>query len=73
MEQQRPDTYARLATIGTGTVFAWVAHPDGADLRDRVNEALESLEAAGTLKELQMKWFGFEMELPEDYLPEGAL
>jgi polar amino acid transport system substrate-binding protein len=73
MEQQRPNTYVQLATIGTGTVFAWVAHPDGADLRDRVNEALENIEAKGTLKELQMKWFGFAMELPEDYLPEGAL
>lgn len=73
MQKQRPDTYARLATIGTGTLFAWVAHPDGVDLRDRVNAALETLEAAGTLKELQMKWFGFEMDLPEDYLPEGAL
>lgn len=73
MQQQRPDTYERLATIGTGTLFAWVAHPDGADLRDRINVALDNLEAAGTLKELQEKWFGFEMELPEDYLPEGAL
>lgn len=73
MQHQRPETYERLATIGTGTLFAWVAHPDGADLRDRINVALDKLEAAGTLKELQEKWFGFEMELPEDYLPEGAL
>jgi polar amino acid transport system substrate-binding protein len=73
MQQQRPNTYERLATIGTGTLFAWVAHPDGADLRDRINLALDTLEAAGTLKELQEKWFGFEMELPADYLPEGAL
>tara|TARA_B110000908_G_scaffold172400_2_gene239565 strand:- start:310 stop:1155 length:846 start_codon:yes stop_codon:yes gene_type:complete len=73
MQEQRPDTFAQLANIGSGTLFAWVAHPDGVDLRDRVNEALVKLEQAGTLKELQMKWFGFEMDLPEDYLPEGAL
>ncbi|WP_206018268.1 transporter substrate-binding domain-containing protein [Roseovarius nitratireducens] len=73
MQKQRPDTYAKLGMIGNGTVFAWVAHPDGADLRDRVNEAITKLDQAGTLKELQMKWFGFEMEIPEDYLPEGAL
>ncbi|MGM0743523.1 MAG: transporter substrate-binding domain-containing protein [Pseudomonadota bacterium] len=73
MQGQRPDTYAKLGMIGNGTVFAWVAHPDGADLRDRVNEAIEKLDQAGTLSELQMKWFGFEMEIPEDYLPEGAL
>ena len=73
MQAQRPDTFAHLTNIGSGTLFAWVAHPDGADLRDRVNAALEKLEQDGTLKELQMKWFGFEMDLPEDYLPEGAL
>ena len=28
---------------------------------------------AGKLKELQMKWFGFEMKTPKDgYLPAGA-
>jgi len=73
MQKQRPDTYAKLGMIGNGTVFAWVAHPDGADLRDRINEAIAKLDQAGTLKELQMKWFGFEMDIPEDYLPEGAL
>lgn len=73
MQEQRPDTFAQLTNIGSGTLFAWVAHPDGADLRDRVNAALEKLEQEGTLKELQMKWFGFEMDLPDDYLPEGAL
>lgn len=73
MQEQRPDTFAQLANIGSGTLFAWVAHPDGAGLRDRVNEALGKLEQDGTLKELQVKWFGFEMDLPEDYLPEGAL
>ncbi len=73
MQEQRPDTFAQLANIGSGTLFAWVAHPDGADLRDRVNETLLKLEEDGTLGELQMKWFGFEMDLPEDYLPAGAL
>jgi polar amino acid transport system substrate-binding protein len=73
MQEQRPDTFAQLANIGSGTVFAWVAHPDGADLRDRVNGSLQKLEEDGTLRELQLKWFGFEMDLPEDYLPEGAL
>lgn len=72
-QKERPDTYEQFGMIGDGTVFAWVTHPDGSDLRDRVNEAISKLEAAGTLKELQIKWFGFEMEIPEDYLPEGAL
>lgn len=73
MQEQRPDTFAQFSNIGSGTVFAWVAHPDGADLRDRINETLQKLEEDGTLRELQLKWFGFEMDLPEDYLPDGAL
>lgn len=73
MQKQRPDTFAQFVNIGSGTLFAWVAHPEGADLRDRVNESLIKLDESGKLDELQMKWFGFEMELPEDYLPEGAL
>lgn len=73
MQKQRPNTFAQLANIGSGTLFAWVAHPDGADLRDRVNASIDKLEADGTLKTLQMKWFGFEMELPKEYLPEDAL
>lgn len=73
MQKQRPNTFAKLINIGSGTLFAWVTHPDGADLRDRVNESLMRLEKNGSLSKLQMKWFGYEMELPEDYLPKGAL
>jgi polar amino acid transport system substrate-binding protein len=73
MQKQRPDTFAKLTSIGSGTLFSWVVHPDGIDLRDRVNEILDGLDKDGTLAELQMKWFGFEMDLPEDYLPAGAL
>jgi len=73
MQKQRPDAFAKLFNIGEGTLFAWVVHPDGTDLRDRVNEVLVQLKNDGTLTKLQKKWFGFEMELPEDYLPQGAL
>jgi polar amino acid transport system substrate-binding protein len=73
MQKQRPDTFEKLISIGSGTLFSWVVHPDGIDLRDRVNEILDGLDKDGTLAELQMKWFGFEMDLPEDYLPAGAL
>lgn len=73
MQKQRPNTFAKLVNIGSGTLFAWVAHPDGADLRDRVNQIINRLEKDGTLAKLQMKWFGFKMDLPEDYLPEGAM
>ncbi len=73
MQEQRPGIFEQFVNIGDGTLFAWVVHPDGADLRDKINASIEKLEANGTLSELQMKWFGFEMDLPEDYLPAGAL
>lgn len=73
IQKQRPNTFERVENIGSGTLFAWVTHPEGVDLRDRVNEILLGLEKDGTLSKLQMKWFGFEMDLPEDYLPAGAL
>jgi polar amino acid transport system substrate-binding protein len=73
IQKQRPNTFAKLTTIGSGALFAWVLHPDGKELRDRVNEILASLGENGTLSKLQMKWFGFEMDLPDDYLPAGAL
>ena len=73
IQKQRPNTFAKLTTIGNGALFAWVLHPDGKELRDQVNIILASLDKDGTLSKLQMKWFGFEMDLPEDYLPAGAL
>ena len=73
IQKQRPNTFAKLTTIGNGALFAWVLHPEGKALRDRVNKILTSLDNDGTLSKLQMKWFGFKMNLPENYLPAGAL
>ena len=74
MQKQRPDTYERLGNIGEVKLFAWLTHPDSTDLRDRVSSIISGLQKGGTLKKLQMKWFGFEMDIPtEGYLPEGAL
>ena len=42
-------------------------------LEDRPHQIGE-LADSGKLKEMQMKWFGFEMKTPsEGYLPPGAL
>ncbi|MBE9477074.1 MAG: transporter substrate-binding domain-containing protein [Proteobacteria bacterium] len=74
MQKQRPGLYAQVGTIGEVKLFAWLTHPDSSDLRDRVSEVILRLQQDGTLTKLQMKWFGFEMDLPtEGYLPEGAL
>lgn len=68
-----PDTYQVAATIGESSHLSWVTRPDNLDVRDYINAKIDELNDGGKLKELQMKWFGFEMQTPKDgYLPAGA-
>ena len=36
--------------------------PDGSDLREKLNEAIESMKADGTLNDLLRKWFGEDVD-----------
>ena len=48
--------------------------PDDLDLRSFINDRIGELKESGRMKELQVKWFGFEMETPDEgYLPTGAI
>lgn len=68
-----PDTYQVATTIGEASYLCWVTRPEDLDMRDYINAKIDELHDAGKLKELQMKWFGFEMQTPkEGYLPAGA-
>jgi polar amino acid transport system substrate-binding protein len=68
-----PDTYQVASTIGESSYLSWVTRPDNLDVRDYINAKIDELNDGGKLKELQMKWFGFEMQTPkEGYLPAGA-
>lgn len=74
MQRQRPGVFEQVLNIGEVKLFAWVTHPDSLDLRDRVSDTILRLQENGTLRELQMKWFGFEMDLPkEGYIPDGGI
>ncbi len=74
MQKRRPGVFERVMNIGEVKLFAWVTHPDSLDLRDRVSDIFLRLMEDGTMSELQMKWFGFEMDLPtEGYIPEGGI
>lgn len=74
MQKRRPGVFEQVVNIGEVKLFAWVTHPDSLDLRDRVSDIFLRLTEDGTLSELQMKWFGFEMDLPlEGYIPEGGI
>ena len=74
MQKRRPGVFAQVLNIGEVKLFAWVTHPDSLDLRDRLSEIILRLQQDGTLSELQMEWFGFEMNLPmEGYIPDGGI
>ncbi len=65
MQKQRPDTFAQFVNIGSGTLFAWVAHPDGSDLRDRVNEALVRLDESGNWMSCSSSGSGSKWSCPK--------
>jgi len=68
-----PDTYKVATQIGQSDYLCWLTRPEDIDLRDFINAKIDELNDSGKLKELQMKWFGFEMKTPKDgYLPAGA-
>ncbi len=68
-----PDTYKIVGALTDESYLSWVVRPEDQDLRDYVNAKIAELQESGKLKELQMKWFGFEMATPSSgYLPEGA-
>jgi polar amino acid transport system substrate-binding protein len=61
----RPDLHEYLG---------WAMRPEDTALRDAVSAPIKALRDSGKLYELQDKWFGFRMELPESgYLPPGAI
>ncbi len=69
-----PDTYKVVGSIGEFSYLSWVLRPEDKDLREFINAKIGELKDSGKLKELQLKWFGFEMKTPaEGYLPPGAL
>lgn len=69
-----PDTYKIVGSISGVEYLAWVVRPEDKDLRDFINARIGELKDSGKLKELQLKWFGFEMQTPDQgYLPPGAL
>ena len=71
--RRSPGRYASVGTLGPVTYVAWVTRPEDVGLRDFINSRIDDLRASGKLRELQIKWFGAEMDTPSDgYLPQGA-
>ena len=65
--EQRPDLPLELAgEIGEATFIAWGVNKANSKLTAALTEGLKKLKASGKLAELQMKHFGYTMELPEE-------
>jgi len=72
--RQRPDVFEVVQpTFGPKTYFTWAGRNDAesADLNALVDAELVKLNQSGKLRELQEKWFGAPMDLP-NALPEPA-
>ena len=72
--QKQPDMFELVGPITDISYFGWVTRPEDTDLRDYLSEQILKMRDSGKIDELQDKWFGFRMEIPNDgYLPDGAL
>ena len=59
---------------GRREYIGWVTRPEDTDLRDYLNSQIKRLRDSGKLYELQDKWFGFRMEIPDTgYMPAGGI
>lgn len=73
--KERPETFGVAGpAMGASRYIGWVTRPEDEDLRQYLSGVIRELRDSGQLYELQDKWFGFRMEIPDSgYLPEGAL
>lgn len=72
----RPGVFAILPqTIGPKTYFAWVGRKDAdsATLVKLFSDGIARANKDGTMKQLQMKWFGTTMDVPADAVPEPTM
>jgi polar amino acid transport system substrate-binding protein len=72
--RKQPDLFEVAGIISDKPYyFGWVTRPEDTELRDAINEEIRKLRDDSTLAELQEKWFGFTMEIPDSgYLPPDS-
>ncbi len=72
----RGDVYEVInEPIGPKTFFAWAGRndADSATLVKFLSDGIAKAGKEGKLKELQLKWLGFEMPVPSDAVPAPAM
>lgn len=67
-ERTRPEVFEVVGTFGEPTYFSWAGRDDeeSASLNAFMDEQIRRLNEDGTLDELQEKWFGSTMDLPDE-------
>ena len=72
--KEQPGVFEMLGPVGSLSYMGWVTRPGDLDLRDYLSAQILEMRDNGKLYELQDKWFGFRMPIPDTgYLPEGAI
>lgn len=71
--KKQPGLFELVGPVMDQAYMGWVTRPEDKDLRDYLSSQLLEMRDSGYLHELQDKWFGFRMEIPDSgYLPPGA-
>ena len=71
--KERPGVFMVMpGTIGPKSYFGWVARKDAdsASLVKLFSDRIALANRNGTMKKMQIKWFGAAMDVPADALPE---
>jgi len=71
--KKRPDMFALVQPpFGSKSYYAWAGRKDtnSRSLVEFMNKEILKLQKSGELAKLQMKWFGFTMQIPEGTLPQ---
>ena len=73
--KEKPGVFGLAGPVSQSQRYiAWVCRPGDDDLRARISSVIKAMNDSGKLAELQKKWFGFTMTIPDNVtLPPGAL
>ena len=72
--KEHPGVFELLDAMTDKSYMCWVTRPEDTDLRDYISSQIIEMRDNGKLHELQDKWFGFRIDIPDSgFLPEGAL
>jgi polar amino acid transport system substrate-binding protein len=71
LQKNQPTLAVVLPPFGPPAYLGWVLRKtdDSKPLLDAVNAEIKKFNENGTIKTLQLKWFGAEMKLPVDNIP----